>query len=160
MCLFGDIILCPGIGDTAGCCGRGEMRVPAIARCIKCMWRIHTRRRQVVRAAPNVLFYMRMRSSKNDRENWSGQNRTSRTACYGPAWTCTSCYITGCSLASIGTSCFFHNGSFTSQAAIVQSSHQHHYQQYNWHHYCHFTNSPPTSFHHDNTTHPHPSVTQ
>ena len=24
-----------------------------------------------------------MRSSKNDSENWSGQNRTSRTACYG-----------------------------------------------------------------------------
>ena len=40
----------------------------------------------LLRAAPNVLFiihYLRMRSSKNDRENWSGQNRTSRTACYG-----------------------------------------------------------------------------
>ena len=35
---------------------------------------------------PNVLFiihYLRMCSSKNDSENWSGQNRTSRTACYG-----------------------------------------------------------------------------
>ena len=44
------------------------------------------RRRQVVRAAPKVLFiihYLRMRSFKNDRENWSGQTRTSRTACYG-----------------------------------------------------------------------------
>ena len=27
-----------------------------------------------------------MRSFKNDRENWSGQNRTSRTACYGHAF--------------------------------------------------------------------------
>ena len=50
------------------------------------MWRIRARQQQVVRAAPNVLFIihcLRMRSSKNDRENWSGQNRTSRTACYG-----------------------------------------------------------------------------
>ena len=45
--------------------------------------RAAARRRWVVRAAPNVLFiihYLRMRSSKNDSENWSGQNRTSRTA--------------------------------------------------------------------------------
>ena len=34
----------------------------------------------LAQARPN---YLRMRSSKNDRENWSGQNRTSRTACYG-----------------------------------------------------------------------------
>ena len=33
------IILCRWIGDTACCCGRGEVRVPAIiARCRKCMW--------------------------------------------------------------------------------------------------------------------------
>ena len=54
------------------------------------MLRIRARRRQVVRAAPSVLFvidYLRMRSSKNDSENWSGQNRTSRTACYGHACT-------------------------------------------------------------------------
>ena len=30
MCVFGDIILCHWIGDTASCCGRGEVRVPAI----------------------------------------------------------------------------------------------------------------------------------
>ena len=50
------------------------------------MWRIRARQRQVVRVAPNVLFiihYLHMRSSKNDRENWSSQNRTSRTTCYG-----------------------------------------------------------------------------
>ena len=30
-----------------------------------------------------TIHHLRMRSFKNDRENWSGQNRTSRTACYG-----------------------------------------------------------------------------
>ena len=87
MCLFADIILCRGIGDTASCRGRGKAQVLAIAVSRKWMWRIRARR-QVVRAAPNVLLiipYLRMRSSKNDHENWSGQNRTSRTACYGHA---------------------------------------------------------------------------
>ena len=86
MCLFGNIILYRWIGDTVCCCGRGEVREPAIARRRKWVCRIRARRRQVVRGAPNMLFiihYLRMRSFKNGRENWSGQNRTSRTACYG-----------------------------------------------------------------------------
>ena len=52
---------------------------------VKCVCRIRTNRRQVARAIPSVLFiihYLCMRSFKNDCENWSGQNRTSRTACY------------------------------------------------------------------------------
>ena len=85
-CLFGNIILYRWIGDTACCCGRAEVRVSGIARRRKCVWRRRVHQQQVVRAAPNVLFiihYLRMRSSKNYRENWSGQKRTSRTACYG-----------------------------------------------------------------------------
>ena len=93
MCLFGGIILYRWIGDTACCCGHGEVQAPAIARRRKCVSHICARRWQVVRGAPNVLFiihYLRMRSSKNDRENWSGQNRTSQTACYGHGyiWSC------------------------------------------------------------------------
>ena len=68
MCLFGDIILCRGISDTVSCCGCGEVRVPAIARCKKCVWRIRARW-QVGRADWNVILiihYLRMRSSKND----------------------------------------------------------------------------------------------
>ena len=52
---FRDVILCHGIGDTASCCGCAEIWVPAIARCRTCVWHIRTRR-QVIRAAPNLLF--------------------------------------------------------------------------------------------------------
>ena len=46
---FRDIILCRGISDTASCCDRGEVWVPAV-------WRIHACRQLVLRVAPNMLF--------------------------------------------------------------------------------------------------------
>ena len=88
MCHFGDIILCRWIGDTVCYCGRAEVRVPAIAWHRKCVCRTCANRRQVARVASSVLsiiHYLRMHSFKNDWENWSGQNRTSRTACYDHA---------------------------------------------------------------------------
>ena len=93
MCHFGDIFLCRWIGNTACCCGRAKVWVPAIAWRRKCVCCIHANQRQVARAAPSVLFiiqYLRMGSLKNDYENWSGQNRTSRTTCYGHV-TCMCC---------------------------------------------------------------------
>ena len=47
--------------------------------------RVDDRLQESLEGPPNLLFiihYLRMHSFKNDRENGSGQNRTSRTACY------------------------------------------------------------------------------
>ena len=70
---FGDIILCHGISDTASCCSHGEIRVPAIAQCRKCVWCIHAHWQQVIRAAPNLLFIMnqpiQVRNSTKNKEH-------------------------------------------------------------------------------------------
>ena len=68
MWLFWDIILCRGIGDTASYCSHGVVRAQVIARC---------------RCASAKISLSAHAQFQNDRKNWSGQNRTSRIACYG-----------------------------------------------------------------------------
>ena len=67
-----------GIVDTTSFCGHGEVKHKLQVREYENKLYVCTRARLRL-----VCGALRMRIIKSDSENWFGQNRTSRTACYG-----------------------------------------------------------------------------
>ena len=87
MCLFGDIILCHWIGDTACCCGRGEVWVPAMYSLAQkvCVAYMHALMAGCKSSPKRVIHYSLSVHAQFLKWPWKlvRQNQTSWTACYG-----------------------------------------------------------------------------